>query len=77
MGGILGGGGGGPSPAEIARQQEEAANRERDRLAMEAAQGEAKTRADFLSAEQRRMALAAENQPEADDEQRRKFLRGA
>ena len=80
MGSIFGGKKG-PSQAEIAAAQEKAAQRERDRMEREAAakklQSETKAVADLQAAESKRRAFAGQLSGEQDEEQRRKFLKGA
>lgn len=84
--GLLMGGGGqqkqsGPSAAELQAAQNAAAQTERDRIAQEQAKAkadtEAKAVADLQSAESQRRAFAGSLAGEEDDEQRRKFLKGA
>lgn len=83
VGGVLGGGSKpkGPSQAEIIKAQESAAQRERDRMARETAQKkietDQKTLADMAATESKRRAFAGQLSGENDDEERRKFLKGA
>jgi hypothetical protein len=81
MGKIFGGKPKGPSQAELAAAQESAAQRERDRMAREAEQKkideDTKAVADLQSAESKRRAFAGQLSGEQDEEQRRRFLKGA
>ena len=71
----------GPSQAELTRASEAAAQRERERAAREAADkkasDDAKAVADMNAAESKRRAFAGQLSGETDDEQRRRFLKGA
>lgn len=69
----------GPSAGELQAQQEAAAKAEREKIAQEQAIAEAnltqKKQAAFSEQESKRRAFAS--QPIDDDEQRRKFMKGA
>lgn len=75
--GFLGGGSKGPSQAQIMQMQEQAAQKERDRLAMESAARERSQQQNFMDQEKRRRMLAETEGVEDDEEQRRRFLAGA
>lgn len=71
----------GPSAAELQQAQNAAAQRERDRMASEQAvkkaDNEAKAVSDLQARESQRRAFAGSLAAEDDQEERRRFLKGA
>jgi hypothetical protein len=71
----------GPSAAEVRQREEAARQRERDRMAQEDAARKAeqqqKAEADLAEKESRRQAFAGQLVQEGDDEERKRFLKGA
>ncbi len=71
----------GPSAAELQQAQNAAAQKERDRMAAEQAKTKADTEAkavsDLQEAESRRRAFAGQLAGPEDEEEKRRFLKGA
>jgi hypothetical protein len=71
----------GPSTAELMREQERAASAERERIAREESErkmaADQKAVTDLQEAESRRRAFAGQLAEDGDEEERRRFLKGA